>query len=139
MCWTTDPSSYAGEHYSFSDLRVLPKPAHPIEVWIGGGSEAAYRRAAKHGTGFQLIGLKPDTIVGPIARLRADHPDPSTFTISLRTGWDPNGMDPAEIQRECAAFEAAGVQHVVAAPWRSDIDAWLDSMERLAALLALAN
>jgi probable F420-dependent oxidoreductase len=136
-CWTTDPTSYAGEHYQLDEMRVLPKPAHPIEVWIGGGSEAAYRRAARFGTGFQLIGLKPDTVVEPIARLRTDHPDPDSFTISLRTGWDPQGMDVDEIRRERDGFEAAGIQHVVAAPWRSDLDAWLRSMELLAGLLGL--
>ena len=136
-CWTTDPTSYAGEHYRLDDMRVLPKPEHPVEVWIGGGSEAAYRRAARFGTGFQLIGLKPDTVVGPIARLRSDHPDADAFTISLRTGWDPQGMDADEICREREGFEAAGVQHVVAAPWRSDLDAWLRSMELLAMALGL--
>jgi len=137
-CWTTDPTTYEGEHYRLDAMRVLPAPAHPIGIWIGGGSEAAHRRATRFGSGFQLIGLKPDTVVEPIARLRADHPDPGAFTISLRTGWDPQGMDPAEIRDECAAFEAAGVQHVVAAPWRSDIDSWLRSMEILASLLALS-
>ena len=132
-CWTTDPTSHRGEFWSFDDLRVLPKPAHPIEIWIGGGSEAAYRRAARHdAVGFQLIGLKPDTVVAPIARLRQDHPDPERFTISLRTGWDPQGMDPGEIADELAAFAEAGVQHVVAAPWRAGVDAWLRSMELLA-------
>src|SRR5436305_5878492 len=52
-CWTTDPTSYEGTHYRFENIRVLPKPAHPIEIWIGGGSEAAYRRAARHGSGSQ--------------------------------------------------------------------------------------
>lgn len=134
-CWTTDPTSYTGAHYAFEDLRVLPKPAHPIEVWIGGGSEAAYRRAARVGSGFQLIGLKPDTVREPIARLRRDHPDPAAFTISLRTGWDPQGMDPDQIAEEREAFAAAGIQHVVAAPWQSDADAWMRSMEQLAALV----
>lgn len=137
-CWNTDPSSYHGEHYAFDDLRVLPKPAHPIEVWIGGGSEPAYRRA-RHAHGFQLIGLKPDTVVEPVARLRRDHPDPASFTISLRTGWDPQGMDPAEIAEERAGFEAAGIQHVVAAPWRSDLPSWLASMDRLAEMLELTG
>jgi probable F420-dependent oxidoreductase len=137
-CWTTDPTSYHGSFYAFDDLRVLPKPAHPIEIWLGGGSEAAYRRAQRYGRGFQLIGLKPDTIVEPIARLRGDHPDPATFTISLRTGWDPQGMDRDEIARERDAFEAAGVQHVVAAPWRSDGDAWLASIEQLATIVGLS-
>lgn len=138
-CWTTDPTSHRGEFYEFEDLRVLPKPAHPIDIWIGGGSEAAYRRAVRaDAAGFQLIGLKPDTAAGPIARLRADHPDPATFTISLRTGWDPQGMDASEIAAEREAFEAAGVQHVVAAPWRTDVPSWLESMRQLAAILGIA-
>jgi probable F420-dependent oxidoreductase len=133
--WETDPTSYAGEHYQLEDYRILPKPAHPIELWIGGSAEASYRRAAKYGTGFQLIGLKPDTVVEPIARLRRDHPDPETFTISLRTGWDPLGMDPAEIADEYDGFAAAGVQHMLCAPWRKDPDEWLTAMRRLAEIV----
>ena len=138
-CWSSDPATHHGAFYDFDDLRVLPKPAHDIELWIGGSSEAAYRRASRHGRGFQVIGLKPDTVVEPIARLRRDHPDPDTFTISLRTGWDPQGMDPDEIARERDAFEAAGIQHVVSAPWRSDPDEWLTSMRMLASILRLGD
>ena len=138
-CWTADPTTHHGTFYDFEDLRVLPKPAHDIEIWIGGSSEAAYQRATRHGCGFQVIGLKPDTVVEPIARLRRDHPDPEAFTISLRTGWDPQGMDPDEIGRERDAFEAAGIQHVVSAPWRSDPDDWLTSMRLLASILRLGG
>ena len=134
-CWSTDPTSHSGEFFHFEDIRVLPKPASPVPVWIGGGSEPAYRRAAKHGSGFQLIGLKPADADAPVARLRRDHPDPDTFTISLRTGWDTQGMDPREIAEERVAFAEAGIQHVVAAPWRADLDAWLRSMELLAELV----
>jgi probable F420-dependent oxidoreductase len=134
-CWETDPTTYAGEFYRFEDMRVLPKPAHRIEFWIGGSSDAAYRRAARHGDGFQLIGLKPDTVVDPIARLRRDHPDPSAFPISLRTGWDPLGMDPALIAEEHAAFAEAGVQHVLCAPWRTDAEDWLTAMRQLAEIV----
>jgi len=134
-CWETDPTNYQGAHYKLEDYRVLPKPAHPIEIWIGGGAEASYQRAAKYGSGFQLIGLKPDTVAEPIARLRQDHPDPAAFTISLRTGWDPLGMDPAEIAEEYDGFAAAGVQHIMCAPWRKDLDEWLDAMQRLAEIV----
>ena len=135
LCWSSDPVSYHGEFYEFDDIKVQPKPAHPIEIWVGGSTPPAFRRAARIGSGFQLIGLKPDTIVEPIRKLRADHPDPATFTIGLRTGWDPQGMDPEEILREKEGFAAAGVQHVVCAPWRTDLDAWLRSMELLADLV----
>jgi alkanesulfonate monooxygenase SsuD/methylene tetrahydromethanopterin reductase-like flavin-dependent oxidoreductase (luciferase family) len=131
LCWNEDPASYHGEFYDFTEIRVLPKPAHPIEIWIGGAGAAAERRAQTHGAGFQLIGLKPDTIGPAVANLRALCPDPD-FTISLRTGWDPQGMPPEEIAAERVAFEEAGVQHVVAAPWRSDLPAWLHSIELLA-------
>jgi hypothetical protein len=41
------------------------------------------------------------------------------FTISHRTGWDPQGMEPDRIRAERDAYEAAGVSYVVAAPWRT--------------------
>jgi hypothetical protein len=44
-------------------------------------------------------------------------------------------MEPATIQRERDAFAAAGIQHVVSAPWRADLDAWLRSMDLLAQLV----
>jgi probable F420-dependent oxidoreductase len=135
LCWTSDPASYHGDFYDFTDIKVQPKPAHPIEVWVGGSSPSAFARARRFGSGFQLIGLKPDTIVEPIARLRSDHPDPSSYTIGLRTGWDPQGMDPDQIVKEKEGFAAAGVQHVVCAPWQTDLGSWLRSMEQLAGLV----
>lgn len=138
-CWNDDPATYRGDHYSFEDIRVLPKPAHPIELWIGGSSEAAYRRAKEHGSGFQLIGLKPETVDGPVSRLRQDHPQRDRFVISLRTGWDPRGMPQEQIAEERAGFESAGIDYVIAAPWRSDLESWLASMDELADILGLAG
>jgi probable F420-dependent oxidoreductase len=129
--WAEDPVTFNGDHYRLTDIRILPKPAHRIEIWIGGGVEASFRRAVEHGDGFHVVGLKPPDVVEIVQRLRKDRPEPS-FVISARTGWDPQGMDPGLIREECAAFEAAGIQHMVAAPWRKDLDAWLESMDLLA-------
>ena len=57
--------------------------------------------------------------------------------ISHRTGWDPQGMDHDRIRREVDEYAAAGVSYVVAAPWRTDLDEWLTSMEQLAGLVGL--
>ena len=132
--WRDDPVSFAGEHVSFDDIRVLPKPARPIPVWVGGGSEPAYRRAVTLGDAFQAVGIKPPEAADVVARIRQDRPE-ATFTISTRTGWDPQGMAHDEIRAELDAFEAAGVQHVVAAPWQKDLDSWLRSMDQLAGLV----
>jgi probable F420-dependent oxidoreductase len=133
-CWTDDPTSFDGSYHRFSDLRVLPKPAHRIPIWVGGGSEAAYRRGVERGDGFQVIGVTPEEARPVIERLRRDRPG-DDFTISLRTGWDPHGMDPARIADELVAFAEVGVQHVVSAPWRTDLDSWLGSMDRLAEIV----
>jgi probable F420-dependent oxidoreductase len=136
-CWTADPTSFHGDFYTFDDIRVLPKPAHDIAIWVGGGSDRAYRRGIELGDGFQLIGVTPADAKAPVERLRAARPDES-FTISLRTGWDPLGMDPDRIRREVDEFAATGIEHVVSAPWRTDLDDWLRSMEQLASIAGLA-
>jgi len=132
--WSEDPFSFHGAFTSFDDMRVLPKPVHPIPIWIGGSSEAAYRRTRERGDGYQAVGLSPEQAGPVVERIRRDHPGPS-FPISLRTGWDPQGMDPGLIREELAAFTEAGIQHVVSAPWRRELDDWLRSMDQLAELV----
>jgi len=132
--WSEDPVSFHGKFTSFDDLRILPKPSHRIPIWIGGSSEPAYRRAGARGDGYQAVGLSVEEVGPVVERIRFDHPD-ADFPISLRTGWDPQGMEPDRIRDELAAFAEAGLQHVVAAPWRRDTDDWLRSMDRLADLV----
>ena len=132
--WSDDPASFEGRHYRFHDLKVLPKPAHRIPILIGGGSDAALRRAATRGDGYQAISTAPDELAAIVRRLRAERPE-DTFTISYRTGWDPQGMDRQQIVDEVAAYAAAGVTHVGSAPWRTDVDAWIRSMELLAEIV----
>jgi hypothetical protein len=132
--WSDDPVSFHGRFTNFDDVRVFPKPSHPIPIWVGGSSEPAYRRASALGDGYQAVGLSPEDAGPVVARIRRDRPDDS-FPISLRTGWDPQGMDAGRIQDERSAFADAGIQHLVAAPWRRDLDDWLRSMDQLAELV----
>jgi probable F420-dependent oxidoreductase len=131
--WNDDPATFHGEHYDFADLRVLPQPVGEIPIWVGGSSEPALRRAARN-DGYQGISTPPGELAPIIARLRAEHHG-DDFTISYRTGWDPQGMDPAQIVDEAAAYAEVGVTHVVSAPWRTDADAWIASMEQLVELV----
>jgi len=133
-CWGPDPVDFRGEFVHLDAMKVQPKPAHPIPIWVGGRSEPAYRRAATRGDGFHAIGLDPAGAALVVERMRRDRPE-ETFTISLRTGWDPQGMEPDVIRRERDEFEAVGIQHVVSAPWRNDADSWMRSMELLAGLV----
>jgi hypothetical protein len=133
-CWGPDPVDFHGEFVQLDAIKVQPKPAHRIPVWVGGRSEPAYRRAVVRGDGFHAIGLDAAGAARVVERVRRDRPEES-FTISLRTGWDPQGMDPDVIRRERDEFETAGIQHVVSAPWRNDAAEWMRSMELLAELV----
>lgn len=134
LVWSTDRATFDGTHYRFDDIKLLPKPAHDIAIWIGGSSEAAHRRAVQRGDGFQAIATAPEDLAPIVAELRASRPE-ADFTISYRTGWDPQGMDPGVIVDEAAAYAEAGVDHVVSAPWRTSGDDWIRSMELLVELV----
>ena len=104
----TTPSSSTGEHYDFDDIRAAAqaRARHPD---LGRRRRANPRTAARstQGDGFHAIGLDTRRRAAPVVeRVRRDRPEES-FTISLRTGWDPQGMDPDRIRRERDEFEAA--------------------------------
>jgi probable F420-dependent oxidoreductase len=55
--WTSDPASYTGRFVSFRDVHTGPRPLrspHP-PIWVGGGSDAAMRRAVRFGDGWHPI------------------------------------------------------------------------------------
>jgi len=51
--WQGETFSFAGEFFHLNQTRIAPLPANAaMELWIGGNSPAAYRRAAEYGDGF---------------------------------------------------------------------------------------
>ena len=128
--WANDPASFHGRHYHFDDIRVLPQPAHPIPIWIGGSSQKATTVRSRAATASRRSAPRPPTWRRSWRVLRGERPG-DDFTVSYRTGWDPQGMDPGLIREERAAYADAGVQHVVSAPWRTNADDWIRSMEML--------
>jgi probable F420-dependent oxidoreductase len=52
--WKDDHVSFQGKHFSFDDVTLDPKPPK-LPIYIGGRSEAAYRRAAKWADGYIAV------------------------------------------------------------------------------------
>ena len=51
--WANERFSYAGRHYTVQDVGIAPRPLQPsLPIWVGGTSDAALRRAARHGDGW---------------------------------------------------------------------------------------
>jgi probable F420-dependent oxidoreductase len=52
--WREDSVDFAGKHYRLTGASISPRPVQPdLPMWIGGSSDAAIRRTAKYGTGWQ--------------------------------------------------------------------------------------
>ena len=56
-CWGQDPIDFEGEFYRVEAMAMEPKPPRgaDIPVWIGGHSEAAFRRAGRFGDGWMGV------------------------------------------------------------------------------------
>jgi probable F420-dependent oxidoreductase len=51
---------HAGRFYRYCGPGVLPRPAKPIPLWIGGNTEPAFRRTARMGDGWLGSMIGPD-------------------------------------------------------------------------------
>jgi len=70
--WTEDSVDFKGEHFRLSGASISPKPVQAdLPMWIGGGSEAAIRRTARVGTGWQAGPETPAEAGRVIAAIKA--------------------------------------------------------------------
>jgi probable F420-dependent oxidoreductase len=70
--WREETVDFEGVHYHLSGASISPKPVQSdLPMWIGGSSEAAIRRTARFGTGWQAGAETPDQVAGVIAGIRA--------------------------------------------------------------------
>jgi probable F420-dependent oxidoreductase len=133
--WTQDPVTFESRYISaeIADMTMTPLPASPIPIWIGGSSEAALKRTIRLADGWHGSRHTPGEVAPIVRRLRAARLEPE-FTISMRTHW--NGRDEGELRARLAAFEAAGVQHVMVAPENREVDDWDSVIEGVGRALA---
>jgi probable F420-dependent oxidoreductase len=68
--FTEDVVDFRGRFDRIDRAALVPRPAHPIPIWLGGSSEAAYERAARLADGFIFIGGDIDRTIGAWKRLR---------------------------------------------------------------------
>ena len=126
--WSQDPVNFESRHIpaEIKEMTMLPQPVSAIPMWHGSRSEAAHRRTVRVGDGWHGSQVTPEQAAPVVARLRRDRPEPE-FTISVRTHWA--GKDVGELRERIAAYEAAGVQHVMVHPLDREVDEWDEVIE----------
>ncbi len=70
--WSQDSVDFEGVHYHLSGATIAPKPVQAdLPMWIGGSSEAAVRRTARFGTGWQAGPETPAQAAAMVAAIKA--------------------------------------------------------------------
>ncbi len=69
--WREERVDYEGRHFRLTGAAISPRPVQAdLPMWIGGSSEAAIRRTALLGTGWQAGGETPEEVAPVIEAIR---------------------------------------------------------------------
>jgi probable F420-dependent oxidoreductase len=111
--WSGEPVEHHGRDYVFERLRMSPGLAAPVPVYVGGLSEPALRRAARHDGWISDLHSR-DEIREIRARIEGHRRAlgragrPFRVLAALRDAFDADGFRRAE---------EAGVTHAMTQPW----------------------
>ena len=132
--WSGQVVEHHGAFFDIPALEMLPAPTEPIRVHVGGTSEAALRRAARHDGWVSDLHTIEElaSIRQQIERYRVEYERthvPFSMYGSARDAWDLDGY---------RRLHDAGVTHLVTMPWYfyagpdADLQGKLDGIERFA-------
>ena len=133
---------FSGRFDRVDRAALVPRPARPIPIWLGGSSDAAFERAARLADGFIFIGGDIDRSVDAWQRLRdrVDRMGRSVedfggeYVVRPRSGIDDLKAD-IEVWREAGGTHASVVTMGMGL---DSLDAHLDFLAKIAEGLNLA-
>jgi probable F420-dependent oxidoreductase len=92
--------NFTGDFFTVKDVRILPKPVPPLDIWIGGATPPAFRRIGSYGDGWLGSFLTPTEAGQAVRDIHAAaveagrNIEPDHYGISLAVG---NGDLPESI------------------------------------------
>jgi probable F420-dependent oxidoreductase len=132
--WAGGWVEHHGEFYEFDALEMSPAPTEPVPIYVGGLSEAALRRAARH-DGWISDLHRSDELVDICATLRR-------YRAELGRGDEPfavvaSSKDAASLD-DYRRLADGGVTHLLTLPWvfyagfTDDLHERIDGIRRFA-------
>lgn len=101
---------YSARRFSYERGVFAPVPKRPIPVMVGGGSDAALRRAARYADSWQGLPSGPETFAAQARRVR-DLAGPRHVGVTVRIQWD--GTTPlAHAVEQVKGYTQAGADAV---------------------------
>jgi probable F420-dependent oxidoreductase len=124
--WSGSTEPFHGRFHDFDDFAAHPLPSQgaSLPIWVGGRSEAAYRRAGRLGDAYHSSAAGPSDLADRVPKVlaaareagRAEPMISSRVRVRPeddgRSGYVMSGTA-AEMLAEVDAFAAAGVRHLV--------------------------
>ncbi|TMB44714.1 MAG: LLM class flavin-dependent oxidoreductase [Chloroflexi bacterium] len=110
--WSGAPGPFDGQFYRYEEGYFGPPPpqGERLPILIGGGSEAALKRAATLGDVWQSTGLQPDEFAIKAEKVRS-YANGRRVELGARTSLVG---EPADVLAKVKAFQKAGAEHVCA-------------------------
>jgi probable F420-dependent oxidoreductase len=141
--WTTPSVTFAGQFDHVTAAGLAPLPVQrPIPIWIGGSSEAAYRRIGELADGwFPQVQPGPDLDQATeIVRAAAQDAgrDPDRLGMEGRVSWRTE--DPDAFARQVERWRLTGATHVSINTMNTGqrtVDDHITALERAAALCGI--
>ena len=130
--WSEPAVEHHGEFYDFGPVAFEPKPIQKPwpKLHVGGESDAALRRAARHGDGWYGLGHTTESVLPLLARLRElrarEERESEPFEITIGANLGSRG--------EAERFAELGVHRIMLTPWQRSREA-VDGLRQAAELL----
>jgi probable F420-dependent oxidoreductase len=141
--WTEPSLSHDGEFDTITGAGLAPQPVQrPIPIWIGGSSDAAYRRIGRLADGW-FPQVRPGDDLAHALEVVASAAteagrDPAAIGMEGRASWSPG--DPDRFLRQVERWRAAGATHLSIDTMRAGlvtVDDHLDALRTAARLMGL--
>ncbi|MEM7017289.1 MAG: LLM class F420-dependent oxidoreductase [Pseudomonadota bacterium] len=135
--WTEPVISHEGKHFQVNACKMDPKPVQNpmIPIIVGGHSKAAYRRAAKFGSGWYGFALTPELakpmIDGVRTEVEAAGRSMDDFELLITPPYNINADT-------VKAFEDMGVERLVMMMGGQKPDALERRLDQVSELMAIA-
>jgi alkanesulfonate monooxygenase SsuD/methylene tetrahydromethanopterin reductase-like flavin-dependent oxidoreductase (luciferase family) len=110
--WSGQEVSFQGRWTQFERFRMEPVVSTLPEVWVGGRSDAALRRALRHASGYAPYLMSPEQLRGRVERLRNTATESGRslehFTVSCTVFFVPGRSVEEALATACAGTTALG-------------------------------
>jgi probable F420-dependent oxidoreductase len=134
---------FSGRFDRIDRAALMPKPASPIPIWLGGSGEKSFDRAARLADGFIFFGGGVDHTIDAWTGLRQRVASLGRSVEGFGADYVAlSGGDVSELMREIEAWRTAGGTHlsvVTMGLGLDSIDAHIDYIASLADRLGLSS